>query len=418
MKKIVLKNKPVVFNNKDFQTIMVQVKFPFKRDDNKLALKTMLPSMLHNVCNKYPTEKEFYQKQQELYINGCYCSSSVFVDYSSFTFTLAIPDVFSLGYDMLDEQFNFFSEVIYNPKVKNNKFTQEEFEKELNSIKVDIKRAEQDCYHYASIKAKEAFDNEGLYSASLYNHQDQLDEINEKKLYDYYLDVIYNNQPIVYVFGNIDQERINELCDKYIYRNHFKTKEIVIPINHYFPIHNESRFVLEESNFNNSVLYSFYTIKDMKEEDSILLGTINALLTSPSSRLLSKKLRDNHDLVYSCSAANSNTYGILSIVAYIQDKNLEIVRKKINEVIKSLKDEKMISEGLELLKEGFRISLIRQLDDKISLFRNSIVEDLGIDYTDDYYYKKLLKVTPHDISSFVDRINLDTEYFLKEGKHE
>lgn len=418
MKKIILKNKPVLFKNKDFQTIMVQVKFPFKRDDKKLALQTMLPSMLHNVCNKYPNEKEFYKKQQELYINGCYCTSSVLVDHSIFTFTLAIPDVYSLGYDMLDEQFDFFSEVIYNPKVHDNKFDYKEFDKELNSLRVDLKRAEQDCYHYASIKAKKAFDNEEVYSASLFNHQEQLDEIDEEKLYNYYLDVIYNNQPMIYVFGNIDQERINDLCNKYIYKNKFSSKEEEIETSHYFPIRDKSKFVLEESNFNNSVLYSFYTIKDMREEDNVLLGTISTLLTSSTSRLLSKKLRDNHDLVYSCYAGNSSTYGILSIVAYIQDKNLEIVRKKIKEVLQSLKDEKMVGENLELLKESFRISLIRQLDDKISLFRNSIVEDLGIDYTDEYYYKKLLEVTPQDISSFVDRIYLDTEYFLKEGHHE
>ncbi len=417
MRKIVLDNKPIIFKNNDFQTIMIQVKFPFKRNSDEIALKSILPPMLNTVCNKYPNEREFFQTLQKLYINGCYCNSTTLIDYCSFNFNFVIPDTNHLGKDILEEQFKFFHELIYNPKHKNNKFYHDEFDREVKSLKIEIEKAFQDCNHYAAIKAEEAFDKDGLYSSSLYNHQEEIDLMNESNLYSFYLDKIYNNHPFIFVFGNVDKERISELCNKYLYRTKFDKTVINFPVHHFYDT-DKAKYIEEKSSFTNSVYYSFYTVKDMKEKDTILLGTINGLLSSPSSRLLNKTLRDENELVYSCFSNNSNAFGVLNIVAYIQDKNIEIVREKIREVLNNLKDEEKILECLNSFKESFRILRIRKLDSKVALFKDAITDKLKIDYTDDYYYNELLKITPHDISKFVDRITLDTEYFLKEGSHE
>ena len=41
-----------------------------------------------------------------------------------------------------------------------------------------------------------------------------------------------------------------------------------------------------------------------------------------------------------------------------------------------------------------------------------------IDYTNEELYNKIKKVTASDIKNFIDRLILDTVYFLKEEEHE
>ena len=91
---------------------------------------------------------------------------------------------------------------------------------------------------------------------------------------------------------------------------------------------------------------------------------------------------------------------------------------KILEVMKDLKNEKIITPLLENIKERKRLNLLRMLDDKYSLLGDFIVEDLGFDDTNLEFYNKVKNVTANDISNFIDRMVLDTIYFLKEEEHE
>ena len=418
MKKITVDNEPVFFENNDFQTILIRVVFPFKKDVNEIAKTNILPGLLNNVCSKYDTESKLLIELQKRYINLCYCSFYSLLDNYYYVFYFLIPDVDALGEDLLENQFELFSEIMYNPKLNGNRFCTPEFDKEINNLKLDIANNEKNAGRYAFIKSREAVDPDGYFSATIYNHKEQIDYLTEENMYDFYCDKIYNNHPLIFVFGNMDKSRISKLCHKYLYRTSFDKIEYNISVSNFFPIKNNITKIVEDSKFNDSIYYLYFKVKDMTEDDYVLLGTVNNLLSSQSSRLLSKKLRDEHDLVYSCVSNNNNIYGLLSIVSYIQDKNVDFVKANILEVIDLLHDEDLVGELLDNIKSQGRIALIRQLDDKGSLFHDKIVSHLEIDYTLKEKYEKLLTITPHDISLFVDRLVLDTEYFLKEGAHE
>ena len=418
MKKIYRKTKPVLFHNEDFQTIQVRLFFPFKRDEKQIAMMYLLPGMLHHVCSLYPTEREYTLELQKRFILSCYCSSSTFIQDSYFQFQLTIPDIYSLKQDLLEEQFQFFSEMIYHPKMEDNHFCLEEFQREVDNLKVDIDKTLKDTGSYAYIKAREIVEPDSEFSDTIYNHQEQIDLVTPEDLYQFYCDTIYNNQPFIYVFGNVDEKRIENLCHRYLYRIPITKQEFDVQMKHYLPIHSSVKDVVEKSSFRNSVYSMFYKVQDMQEEDEILLGVIQSLLSSQSSRLLSQKLRSDYDLVYSASSTNSSSYGLLSIVAFIHKNNIQIIKEKILEVLEDLKKEDIITPCLENIKERNRISLIRQLDDKYTLFRDAIIKDLGIDFTNQEYHEKLMKVTPKDVVSFMNRLVLDTQYFLEEGEHE
>ena len=83
-----------------------------------------------------------------------------------------------------------------------------------------------------------------------------------------------------------------------------------------------------------------------------------------------------------------------------------------------LKNVELITPLLNNIKERKRLNLLRMLDDKLGLFGDFIVEDFGFDDTTEQFYEKVKKVTAEDISKFIDRLVLDTVYFLKEEEYE
>ncbi len=74
----------------------------------------------------------------------------------------------------------------------------------------------------------------------------------------------------------------------------------------------------------------------------------------------------------------------------------------------------MIDPLLDNLKDRKRIALIKGLDDKYYIFNEVMLDVLKIEKKQDVVYKKMLKITSKDICELVDRLVLDTIYFIEE----
>lgn len=418
MNEVLIKNKPIFFENKDFKTIQVKVIFPFKKDENDYAMVQILPGLLHLFTNNYTTEKEFAMELDRNLVLACFCINSGIGNTNYFSFNMSVPDTFSIDDNLLDRQFELFSDMIYNPKSKNNKFYEEDVKREVESLRVNMKKLLDDTINYSIIHGKREVDDQGILSSSIYNHLEQIDLINSSNTYKFYLDKVFNNNPLIYVFGNVNKKEITDLCNKYLYRNNFKDYKLNIDSRFYLKTRDTVNNIVEESSFRNSVVSLYYKVKDMTIEDEIYISMIKELLSSGSSRLLNKKLRDENDYVYSSFVISYNHFGVLGIIASINKNNVDDVVLKIKEVINELKNEDVVNEVLDNIKDRKRIGLIRLLDDKSSLFQDYITKDFGVDLSSSEFYEKLNKINAHDISLFVDRLVLDTIYFLKEGYHE
>lgn len=419
MQKVKLKSTPVIYKNKDFQSIIVKVMFPFEEKIKDLAKIQLLPSMLNHMNNKYPSEELLQLERKRLYILGAGCSRSIIGTTGVFSFNLIIPDTDALGKDILEEQFEFFSELIYNPRIEDNGFSKFEFEREVNNLRLGISNALKNVRPYHQIKLRELVDDDTeVLSRDITRHQELIDGVTPSNLYDYYLNVIKNNQPVIYVMGNVDDEKINELCNKYLYRKKYTDKEYIANLYYYLEPREKVQEIEENSKFKDSVFSVVYKVKDMKQEDVILLNTLRNILTSLSSRLLGEKLRDESELIYSSRVVAYPHFGIFEITVYINKENITEVKEKLEEVIQEFKNEEVIGEALKNILERKRINLLRKLDDKYYLFEDFILKDLDIDKTAEEYFEMAKKVTAKDISNFVDRLVLDTTYFLKEGENE
>ena len=71
-----------------------------------------------------------------------------------------------------------------------------------------------------------------------------------------------------------------------------------------------------------------------------------------------------------------------------------------------------------LTNNVFVIDSIEKKDNKFIIFDDYISSTLNLDDTLEEYYEKYKNISCEDISNFVNRLVLDTIYFLKEKDHE
>lgn len=410
---------PIIVKNKDFQTIIIRVMFPFLEEEDILVKSVMLPSLLMYMNNKYPTEEDFQKNRKKNYILNVNCNKVIIGTTACLCFNLIIPDIKALGFDNLEKQFEFFSEVIYNPKIIDGGFDKNEVFREIKNLNLNIDNAMKNLGPYQAIRGMELVDDIGVFSRTIENHREQLNDITPENMYDLYLNIINSHHPAIFVFGDVEDKKINNLINKYLYKNISSNYSIEKRFNYFLkPRNKEYNFVQEKKDFKDSSVSFYYKIKDMCEEDFSKVSLVRLLLTSLSSRLLNKKLRDENDLVYSSKAIAYLRYGVFEVTAYINKKNKDIVIDKIKEVMDDLKNPDNIREYLENIKERKRVSIIRALDDKFSLLGDVVAETLEIDKNMYDSYDEILSITAEDISEFLNRFVLDTIYFIEEESHE
>lgn len=415
--KINIQKKPYILNNKDFRTIQIHVMFPIKIKKETLAYINILPNMLQFMNNKYPSEDKFLLANKKLYILNNHCEYSRIGLNGFFTFDMIIPDTNSLKENLLEKQFSLFSEMIYNPLIENNCFTSFELKKEKKNILFDIDNSLKNIGTYQNLRLKEIIDEDNILSLNLARNTDLIEKVTPSNLYKYYKKIIINNSPIIFVMGNVDESKINKLCNKYLYKN-FKNKEINIKLDYFMNTRDKILEVTENSSFNNSCLSIVYKVKNANEFDYIYLNYVRDILTSISLGLLSKTLREDLEIVYSVKVQPYSRYGLLEIKAFINKNNMELAKNKIIEIVDSLKNPEVFKDELNNLIERQRLDVIEKKDNKYIIFDDYIYSTLNIDDTLEEYYEKYKNISCEDISNFVNRLVLDTIYLLKEKDHE
>ena len=412
-------NKEKMFNflpNKDFNTIIIDLLFPIGSKKENMMKSAMLTHMLQYMNNIYPTEEEFIKAKKLNYILKINVNVNYVGNNGFLIFTMTIPDEFSLGEDLLLEQIDFLKDVVYNPKVIDGCFDRFEFEREKKNILLNINNinASVDTYHnYKLLKLVD-----GIISCHLNDYADEIKELSSKDLYSYYKEKVSNMNPLIYVMGNVDEIKIRNLLLKDFYDNSKNDAFFVKDVDCFLDTKEDVRYVYDETNFKESVLSLVYKVKDMSVIDKNYLDLIASFLRHSAVNLLKKKLRDEMDLIYYSIVISNKDFGLLRITVYINKNNKDVAYQKILEIMEEIKDRDLIENSLNKLISACEVSLIKNLDNKYSIFNDFIDSDLGLNTTLEERYELLKSVKADDVINFINRLSLDTVYFTEEENHE
>ena len=407
-----------VLLNKDFSTVMIDLLFPIGSRKENMMKSAMLTHMLQYMNNIYSTEEEFIEAKKLNYILNISVSVNFVGNNGFLVFTMTIPDTFSLGEDLLIEQINFFNEVVYNPKVIDGSFDRFEFEREKKNILLNINNSNSDVDNFYNRKLLKLVDDKGIISCHLNDYVEEIEKLSSEDLYSYYKEKVSNTNPLIYVMGNVDEIKIKEVLLNKFYDDSKNNASFIKDIDCFLDVKEDVNYLNEESNFKESVLSLVYKVKDMSVDDKDYIDLVASLLRHSAVGLLKKKLRDEMDLIYYSSVISYKDFGILRITVYINKSNKEIAYEKILEIMNDIKDIDLINKSLKKLLSACEVSLIKKLDNKYTIFNDFIDSDLGLNTTLEDRYELLKSVKADDVISFVNRLCLDTVYFLEEENHE
>ena len=408
--------KPKIIRTKKYKTIDIVLIYPIKFQKNHFFDLKIIRNIITSTSKDFPLEQDFRKEVlKKLIIN--YNIGIERVKHSLFfKVYLTVPNPKEVHDFNLKEAIDFFFKAIYCPNVENDSFKEKDIEREKNFIMSKTKNINKDIYGYSYDAFMKAVDIDFYNDHSSYANLDILDTVTPKSVYKYYLENIINTPPIIFVYGNILKSEVNNLFkDYFIYQEDI---ELDKDFSYYKKSNLKVNEVIEvKKEYQDSILNMAFLVKNMKDEDEIYLRALNNLITkSLGISLFFKKLRLDNNLVYSVFNSVKLNRGLLVVETSLEKNNKEKVVNLIKETLSELKDKKVLEEYQEKCLKCMRYQEIRRCDEKYSKLDEAIDYYLGISITQKELAKKFKGIDIDKFLKFLNRIELDTIYFLRGEK--
>ena len=240
----------------------------------------------------------------------------------------------------------------------------------------------------------------------------KLDDINEKNLYNYYINFLNTSSLKIFIVGDINEKQIiNILKDKL---KNFKFKNNDLEIQEYTIINksitNEIRM---HKDFNQSILKLIYKVLNITDYERKYVFPLFNIILGGNNFKLYKNVREKNSLSYYIYSRYNKFESIFSIECGIKKENynktLSIIYKQLKNMQESIISNKELRNAKELI-----IASENNIYDNL----NSILSELiNVSHlkTDDNeeYIKKIKSVKISDIVNLAKKINLDVLFFLE-----
>lgn len=407
---ITLKREPYIIKNK-YSTIDFFFIFPALYKKEYMFYLLLLKQILVNSSFLYKSETSYKRKLSDLMIIRQSLNNRILNNNLYLEFRLTVPNPKIVKNYDLDSSFSFFINTIYKPNVVGNKFNKKVFEREKNFLKEDILMSLKNVYYESYQKFLNLVDDKGILKDNIYNNLDLIKNANEYELYDVYNELIINNKPIIMVYGDVDKSIVS-LIKKYVNIKNEKVKLNIDYYNFLFP-REKCKYVIENSKYNQSILYVAYKVKKMNNNDLIYLNLIKNILGIGAESLIFKTLRVDSGLVYSCSTWCDSITGLLVIETYINNNSNDIVLDKIKNLIDMLKNKEILRKEIDRVLESLKYSVIRKKDNKNKELDDLIKYKFKFGFTIEKLIEKYSNLDLDLTIDFINRLVLDTVYFYK-----
>ena len=177
-----------------FKTNLIAVMLTTKLDKENVTKNALIPAILRRGTQSLKTQEEINKRLEEMYGASLDCGLDKTGDNQVLKFYIeSINDEFlpqDNDENMLKASLESIFEMVFNPYLENGCFKKEYIEQEKENLKQIIEGKIDNKARYALDRCiEEMYKNEpyGLYK---YGYIEDLDNTNEKNLYEYYINLI------------------------------------------------------------------------------------------------------------------------------------------------------------------------------------------------------------------------------------
>ena len=401
----------------NFKTTRVIVNFKRKASKKELSIRSFLPRILMESSNKYKTSREMIIETENLYnlyLNTNCCLSG---NYNIISFGATFLNNEYTEEGLFEHAIDFILELINNPNVKDGKFALEPFNLTKEILKEEIETFKDDPNRYSALRLYKEMDKKSIYASYISGTLEELEKVTPKKLYNYYKDVIENDQIDIFVISPLDKETVRKVFkDKLNLSSRKKLTE-----SHYLKYDSyrkKTKIVKEVGDYEQSKLLIGCKFDELTEFESKYVSMVYSYILGggPSSKLFQTVLEKN-SLCYSISSSFRplNKYLIISsgINPDSFKKTYKLIKKEIKDMFKGDFEQNKIEEAKVTYKAG-----LEEIKDSPATLLGTYVahEYMDVDFLDERC-QKIEQVTYDDVVNFAKKVHIDTVYLL-EGSDE
>lgn len=397
-----------VINTDKFKTSTIRLNFKKKIKKEDVTYLTVLNAILLKSTNKYKTNKDLEIASEELYDitygNGLTISGNYIIMHLYGTF---LNEKYSDS-EVLEKSIAFLSEILFNPDVIDEKFSEEKFDEVKKEIRDEIIISFDNPSILGKQRLFEIMDPDSSLSYFDFGTLEDLEKITPESLYKYYLEILKTSIVDIYACGVFDNIKLKEYIMKYVKINTIKRKGI----NHEVvqkKIRRRSRSIKEEKDVEQSKLFIGYKIDKMTRDEKEYTGYIyNYILGGGTGSLLFNDIREKHSLCYYINSRIINIYNVMYINSGIDSENyrktVALIKKNVKKITDGKFDSKLIDEAKKFYKSGCKMIKNNPYDIISSYMSMNYFNRDDIEVR----MKEIDKVTKGDIINFSKKIHLDT----------
>lgn len=400
-----------------FKTNLIAVMLTTKLDKENVTKNALIPAVLRRGTATLNTLEEINKSLEEMYGASLDCGLDKTGDNQVLKFYIeSVNDEFlpQNNENMLKKSLESILELVFNPYLEDNCFKQEYVEQEKENLKQIIEGKIDNKARYALDRCiEEMYKNEpfGLYK---YGYVEDLNNIDEKNLYEYYIELINNCKIDIFVSGILDDEvekmiKNNQNINKLKERN----PEFIMP-------EIKSKIAEKENTVQESMEVTQGKLVigldlDIDNEDLRYDAMIyNSILGGSANSKLFQNVREKASLAYTASSSyyrfKNNIFINCGIEIGNYDKALEIIKQQIEDMKKG----DFTEEEVENAKQGI-IAAIKSIDDEqdteIMYFFGQELSANKLDI--DKYMDRISKVNKENVVDIANKVSVNTVYFLK-----
>lgn len=402
-----------------FKTNLIAVFLTTKLQRETVTKNVIISSVLRRGTKNMPTQNEISTQLEEMYGAGFDCGIDKTGDNQVLKFCIeTINDDYlpQNEENMLKLSIEKLFEIVFNPLVENNAFKKEYVEQEKENIKQRIEGKIDNKARYALDRCiEEMYKNKpfGLYR---FGYIEDMNNINEKELYEQYQEIIKNCKIDIFVSGKIDDNIDTEILNN---ENIAKLQERIpqyIPTNTNEPRDNEKEnTVIENMDVTQGKLIIGLDLDLQNEDEKYDALVYNNILGGSANSKMFQNVREKAHLAYVAGSSYFRYKNNIFVNCGIEISNYEKALELIKEQIKEMKDGNFTEEDIENAKKGI-ISTIKTIDDE---------QDTGITYCFgqelsknnmriEDYIKRIEKIKKDDILNVAQKVKINTIYFLRD----
>ena len=400
-----------------FKTNLLAIFLTTKLDRRTVTKNALIPSVLRRGSKNMMTQEQISKELEEMYGAGFDCGVDKTGDNQVLKFYIeTINDNYlpQKNENMLKTSLDKLLEIVFNPLTENNSFIKEYVEQEKNNLKNIIETKIDNKSRYALDRCiEEMYKNEpyGLYK---FGNVENLKEIDEKNLYEYYKELVSNCKIDIFLSGNIENNIVDEINEN----ENIKLLKERESIYEFSKLENKKtdkeKIIIESMEVTQGklVIGLNINIRDEKQKYDALM--YNMILGGSATSKMFQNIREKEHLAYVASSMyirhKNNIFMNCGIEIDNYEKTVELAKKQLEDMKKG----DFTEEEIENAKKGIIASIKGIEDEQDTILTYYFGQELTENKVTLEEYKEIIeKVTKDKILEIAKNIEVDTIYFLK-----